>query len=96
MDVTNRDDVAAFITVDSSQVREIMNPRNSAVRNQSLAEATLPVGAATTEHYHVRAEEIYYILQGHGASIANFMLPATRNGNCVTGSNRALRAIQPH
>src|SRR5262249_19777088 len=39
---------------------------NSRIRNQSLAEARVPAGAATTPHYHPKAEEIYYILRGTG------------------------------
>jgi mannose-6-phosphate isomerase-like protein (cupin superfamily) len=40
--------------------------RNSCIRNQTLAEARLPVGMATTPHCHVKTEEIYYILEGRG------------------------------
>src|SRR5262249_23712528 len=40
--------------------------RNSVIRNQSLAEARLPIGGATQEHYHARTEEIYYITHGRG------------------------------
>ena len=40
--------------------------RNSAIRNQSLAEARVPVGASTQEHYHPLTEEIYYITHGTG------------------------------
>ncbi len=40
--------------------------RNSAIRNQSLAEARLAPGASTQEHYHVKTEEIYYITHGTG------------------------------
>jgi mannose-6-phosphate isomerase-like protein (cupin superfamily) len=36
------------------------------VRNQSLAEATLPPGGETLEHYHRQAEEIYYFVSGAG------------------------------
>ena len=64
MDVLQRKAVLPFITADGSQIRELMHPNISATRNQSLAEATLPPGSATTEHYHPRAEEIYYILRG--------------------------------
>lgn len=64
MDVVQRDETAPFTTRDGSQIRELLNASNSAIRNQSLAEATLPVGGATTEHLHPRAEEIYYILRG--------------------------------
>lgn len=66
MDVKNLAEVPAFITKDGSEIRELLAYRNSAIRNQSLAEARLPVGGATREHYHVRAEEIYYITQGTG------------------------------
>lgn len=66
MDVINIDDVAAFTTLDGSQIRELLAHRNSSIRNQSLAEARLPVGASTTPHFHPRTEEIYYILAGTG------------------------------
>jgi len=66
MDIINLSDVPAFITKDGSEIRELLAHRNSAIRNQSLAEARLPVGASTQEHYHPRAEEIYFITQGHG------------------------------
>jgi mannose-6-phosphate isomerase-like protein (cupin superfamily) len=39
---------------------------NSVIRNQSLAEARLPAGASTQEHYHIKTEEIYYITHGAG------------------------------
>jgi mannose-6-phosphate isomerase-like protein (cupin superfamily) len=64
MDIRNLDRVASFTTKDGSEIRELLAHRNSRVRNQSLAEARLPPGAATVPHYHPRTEEIYYILQG--------------------------------
>jgi len=66
MDIRNLNDVAAFITKDGSEIRELLAYRNSGIRNQSLAEARLPVGAATQEHYHPLAEEIYFITAGTG------------------------------
>src|SRR5688500_18024173 len=66
MDIKNIDRVEAFTTKDGSEIRELLAHRNSAIRNQSLAEARLPPGAATTPHYHPRTEEIYYILSGQG------------------------------
>ena len=38
-------------------------------RNQSLAEATIAVGGATTEHYHRQSEELYLISAGEGRLI---------------------------
>jgi len=66
MDIQNIERVAAFRTKDGSEIRELLAHRNSCIRNQSLAEARLPVGATTTPHYHPRTEEIYYVLQGRG------------------------------
>ena len=66
MDLKNLNQVPSFITRDGSEIRELLAYRNSAIRQQSLAEARLPVGASTQEHYHPKAEEIYYITQGTG------------------------------
>lgn len=64
MDVVNLAETPPFTTKDGSEIRELLAHRNSAVRNQSLAEARLPPGASTAPHYHPRAEEIYYLLEG--------------------------------
>lgn len=53
-------------TKDGSQIRELLSHRNSDIHQQSLAEATLPPGGSTTEHYHSKTEEIYFILEGCG------------------------------
>jgi mannose-6-phosphate isomerase-like protein (cupin superfamily) len=66
MDVINRSQTKPFTTKDGSEIRELLAYRNSAIRNQSLAEATIVVGASTREHYHPKSEEIYYILRGSG------------------------------
>lgn len=66
MTITNLSDVSSFTTKDGSEIRELLAHRNSAIRNQSLAEARLPAGGSTQEHYHSRAEEIYYITHGTG------------------------------
>jgi mannose-6-phosphate isomerase-like protein (cupin superfamily) len=66
MDIKNLNQVDAFITKDGSEIRELLAHRNSAIRNQSLAEARLPAGASTQEHYHPKAEEIYFLTHGQG------------------------------
>jgi mannose-6-phosphate isomerase-like protein (cupin superfamily) len=66
MDIRHLNDVPSFITKDGSEIRELLAYRNSVIRNQSLAEARVPVGGATQEHYHPRAEEIYFITAGTG------------------------------
>ena len=66
MDVKNLNEVPPFTTKDGSEIRELLAHCNSAIRHQSLVEARLPVGGATQEHFHPRAEEIYYLTQGIG------------------------------
>lgn len=66
MDIRNIDEVESFVTKDGSEIRELLAYRNSSIRLQSLAEARLMPGKTTTAHRHLRAEEIYYILEGHG------------------------------
>lgn len=66
MDIINRNRVAPFITKDGSEIRELLAYRNSSIRLQSLAEATLAPGVSTAEHHHATSEEIYYILSGRG------------------------------
>ena len=66
MDVTNLQEVPAFITKDGSEIRELLAHRNSSLRNQSLAEARIAPGQSTQEHFHRVTEEIYYITHGSG------------------------------
>lgn len=66
MDRVRLEDRPSFITADGSSIRELAGiPSGNAV-NQSLAEATVPPGGETAEHYHRRSEEIYYFTAGRG------------------------------
>lgn len=58
--------IAPYITKDGSEIRELMHPDHHPVRNQSLAEATVPPGATTQLHRHLLCEEIYHITAGIG------------------------------
>ena len=49
MDVLNLDAVPAFTTKDGSEIRELLAYRNSAIRNQSLAEARDLLAKVRTE-----------------------------------------------
>jgi mannose-6-phosphate isomerase-like protein (cupin superfamily) len=66
MHIQNVNRVPAFTTKDGSEIRELLAHRNSCIRNQTLAEARLPPSGRTTPHFHVKTEEIYYILEGQG------------------------------
>ncbi len=58
--------VEAFTTLDGSTIREVAGPATGNAANQSLAEATLPPGGATTEHLHRTTEEVYLFTHGSG------------------------------
>ncbi len=64
MIVRNLESAVSFVTKDGSGIRSLLDLSCAPVRNQSLAEATVPAGSATTRHRHPRAEEIYYVTQG--------------------------------
>jgi mannose-6-phosphate isomerase-like protein (cupin superfamily) len=58
--------VPPYITKDGSVIRELMHPSVQGNNNQSLAEATVPVGGKTLLHKHRITEELYHITQGRG------------------------------
>lgn len=66
MQISNRDRVNSFVTLDGSTIRELAGPAWTAARHQSLAEAIVPAGGQTLEHHHVETEEIYYFVGGRG------------------------------
>jgi mannose-6-phosphate isomerase-like protein (cupin superfamily) len=60
------EDRESFITADGSSIRELAGIPSANAVNQSLAEATVPPGGETVEHYHRTSEEIYYFTSGTG------------------------------
>jgi mannose-6-phosphate isomerase-like protein (cupin superfamily) len=83
MEIAQLERLQAFVTLDGSTIRELAGPAWSPVRNQSLAEATLPAGGETAEHYHPRAEEIYYFTSGSGSLRLGEEEAHVRAGDCV-------------
>lgn len=63
---TSPADIAAYVTKDGSSIRELVHPDHHPVRNQSLAEATVPPGVRTHQHRHHLTEEIYHVVAGNG------------------------------
>jgi mannose-6-phosphate isomerase-like protein (cupin superfamily) len=66
MHLSKLEDLAPFTTLDGSTIREIAGPAWTPARNQSLAEATVPVGGRTVAHYHRVTEELYFFTAGRG------------------------------
>ena len=67
MTVLNIATQVPFTTKDGSTIRSILDRTNAPVKNQSLAEATIPAGCAIHRHHHRLSEEFYFILEGRGS-----------------------------
>lgn len=63
---TRYGDIAAYVTKDGSEIRELLHPAQHGNRNQSLAEAIVHPGQRTALHRHRYTEEIYHITAGAG------------------------------
>ena len=83
MQIANLNDVDSFVTLDGSTIREVAGPAWTPARNQSLAEATVPPGGATAEHYHVTTEELYFFTSGTGRMRLADEEQPVRAGDCV-------------
>jgi mannose-6-phosphate isomerase-like protein (cupin superfamily) len=83
MNPTRLEDRPAFVTADGSTIRELAGLPTGNATNQSLAEATVPAGAATVAHHHVTSEEIYLFLAGEGRMALGDEEGPVRAGDCV-------------
>ena len=77
------DEASPFTTLDGSTIREVAGPVSLPTAHQSLAEATVPVGGQTAEHFHRTSEEIYLFLAGEGFMRLAGVEGAVRAGDCV-------------
>jgi mannose-6-phosphate isomerase-like protein (cupin superfamily) len=83
MHVRSYDEIEPFTTLDGSQIREWAGKVAMPACNQSLAEATVPVGGATTEHYHRRTEELYLLTSGSGRLVIDGEEQLLLAGDCA-------------
>lgn len=83
MYVTSYAQIVPFVTLDGSEIREWAGPVSAPAQNQSLAEATIPVGGATTEHYHRRSEELYLVSAGKGRLLVDGVERIIAEGDCA-------------
>ena len=73
------DQLDPFITADGSTIRELAH-----TERQSLAEATVDPGGETAEHYHPKAEELYFFTSGSGVLRLGSDEAEIAAGDCVT------------
>jgi len=81
--VRSYDEINPFTTLDGSEIREWAGPVSAPARNQSLAEATIAVGGATTEHYHRLTEELYLVSAGRGLLSIDGEERVVAEGDCA-------------
>ena len=78
MEVVGYEGLEPFTTKDGSTIREYLH-----TPAQSLAEATLAPGQATTRHYHALAEEIYLLVAGSGTMELDGELREVGDGDAI-------------
>ena len=83
MHVANLEHVEPFVTKDGSQIRELAGRISLPAEHQSLAEATVPEGAETEEHYHRVTEELYFFTAGAGRLRLGDEVRAVTAGDCA-------------
>jgi mannose-6-phosphate isomerase-like protein (cupin superfamily) len=77
------DEARPFTTLDGSTIREVAGRASLPSQNQSLAEATVPVGAETQAHFHRESEELYFFTAGVGRIRVGDEEREIRAGDCV-------------
>ncbi len=98
MQICNHGQQVPFTTKDGSTIRSLLDLSNAPVRNQSLAEATLPAGAETERHYHRLSEELYYLTAGRGVMEIDGSVREVSSGDAILippGAWHQIRAIEP-
>jgi mannose-6-phosphate isomerase-like protein (cupin superfamily) len=83
MHVRSYADIEPFKTLDGSEIREWAGRVSAPAQNQSLAEATIPVGGATTEHLHHVTEELYLVTAGRGRLLIDGEERIVEEGDCA-------------
>jgi len=81
--VTSYAQIEPFTTLDGSEIREWAGRVSAPAQNQSLAEATIPVGGATTEHLHRSTEELYLVTEGRGRLVMDGEERTLETGDCA-------------
>jgi len=83
MHVTSYATIQPFVTLDGSEIREWAGRVWAPARNQSLAEATIAPGGASTEHRHHRSEELHLVTAGEGRLAIDGEERIIAVGDCV-------------
>ncbi len=77
------EDRQQFVTADGSLIRELVGIPSGNSEQQSIAEATVPPGGQTVEHYHRTTEEVYLFTGGQGRMLLGEEEADVRAGDTV-------------
>ena len=66
MNIVSISDCQPYVAEDMSVAREFLGPRNSNLKNISIASIIIPAGVTVKKHFHVISEETYQIIKGSG------------------------------
>lgn len=97
MEIRNREQQTPFTTKDGSTIRSLLDLSNAPVRNQSLAEASLPAGAEIERHHHRLSEEFYYVTAGSGVMEVEGIEREVSVGDAIlipAGTWHCIRAVE--
>jgi mannose-6-phosphate isomerase-like protein (cupin superfamily) len=83
MHVRSYGELEPFVSLDGSEIREWAGRVSAPAQKQSLAEAIVPLGGATTEHYHRTSEELYLVTAGEGRLVIDGEERLIRDGDCA-------------
>ena len=86
-------DIPPYVTKDGSVIRELMHPGVHGNTNQSLAEATVAVGAATIAHRHHVTAELYLITAGEGRMTLGERMIDVRVGDTIAIPPQTIHSI---
>lgn len=93
MHIVQRNGSQPFITKDGSTIRSLLDLSNAPVKNQSLAEATVPPGTATEPHRHQSSEEFYYVIEGTGDMTIGEETRSVEPGDAILIPSGALHTL---
>ncbi|WP_269526593.1 cupin domain-containing protein [Coraliomargarita parva] len=66
MEIIKIMDCQDYVAEDRAVAKEFLGPRNSGLKNLSIAYITIPPGVTVKKHYHLKSEETYHIVEGKG------------------------------
>ena len=66
MNIVRIEECQDYIAEDLAVAKEFLGPRNSGLKQLSIAHITIPPGVRVKKHYHLACEETYHIVGGSG------------------------------